>query len=64
MKFREIERILIADGWRFKCAVGSHHQYIHSKKPGKVTVPYHTGDVAPVIVRSIFRQAGISRSNK
>jgi len=59
MKFQEIERIILNDGWRLKSVKGSHYQYIHPAKPGKVTIPYHTGDIAPVIVRSILKQAGL-----
>jgi len=59
MKFREIEKILLKDGWIFKSAKGSHYQYVHPVKPGKVTIPFHSGDIAPVIVRAILKQAGL-----
>ena len=59
MKFREIEKILLADGWVFKNAKGSHYQYLHPSKPGKVTVPFHTGEISTVIIKSILRQAGL-----
>jgi predicted RNA binding protein YcfA (HicA-like mRNA interferase family) len=59
MKFQEIERIVLTDGWTLKAIKGSHHQYVHSSKPGKVTIPYHSGDIAPVIIKSILKQAGI-----
>lgn len=59
MKFREVEKILLADGWRFKNAKGSHYFYIHPKKCGKVTVPNHPGDIAPQTVKQIFKQAGL-----
>jgi predicted RNA binding protein YcfA (HicA-like mRNA interferase family) len=59
MKFHEIERMILKDGWRLKIVKGSHHQYIHPKKLGKVTIPYHTGDIAPVIIKSILKQAGL-----
>jgi len=59
MKFREIEKLLIEDGWVFKNAKGSHHQFVHPVKPGKVTVPNHPGDVLPIIVRAILKQAGL-----
>ena len=59
MKFQEIERIILDDGWALKKVKGSHHQYIHSSKSGKVTIPYHTGDIAPVIIKSILKQAGL-----
>jgi predicted RNA binding protein YcfA (HicA-like mRNA interferase family) len=60
MKFLEIERLLKNDGWQLKAVKGSHYQYIHASKPGKVTVPYHTGDIVPVIIKSILKQAGIN----
>jgi len=60
VKFREIEKVLLKDGWVFKEAKGSHYQYVHPSKRGKVTVPHHPGDIAPIIVKSIFRQAGLS----
>jgi len=59
MKFQEIERVILNEGWSLKAVKGSHHQYIHPVKPGKVTIPYHTGDIAPVIIKSILKQAGI-----
>ncbi|MCC8152589.1 MAG: type II toxin-antitoxin system HicA family toxin, partial [Lachnospiraceae bacterium] len=35
MKAREMEKIILADGWVFKEQRGSHRQYIHPTKPGK-----------------------------
>ena len=60
MKFQDIERIIKKDGWKFKAVKGSHYQYVHASKSGKVTIPYHTGDIAPVIIKSILRQAGLN----
>lgn len=31
-KPREMERIILADGWIFKTQVGSHKQYVHPVK--------------------------------
>lgn len=59
MKFREIEKILLNDGWQFKKAKGSHYSYIHPTKPGKVTVPNHPGDIAAQVVKQILKQAGL-----
>ena len=59
MKFREIEKILLEDGWYQVGQKGSHHQYKHPTKPGKVTVPEHGGDLNIDTVKSIKRQAGI-----
>lgn len=38
---------------------GSHCQYVRPAKPGRATVLERNGDVDPVTVRSIWRQAGI-----
>jgi predicted RNA binding protein YcfA (HicA-like mRNA interferase family) len=59
MKFQEIERIILKDGWNLKSVHGSHYQYRHPSKPGKVTIPYHPGDIHPKTVNSILKQAGI-----
>lgn len=44
MRFREMDKILRADGWHEVKKVGSHHQYKHPTKPGKVTVLEHRGE--------------------
>lgn len=59
MNFKEIEKVLIINGWILKNVKGSHYQYFHPLRKGKVTVPYHRGDIKPVIIKSILRQAGI-----
>ena len=50
--------LVLNDGWTLKAIKGSHHQYTHPKKPGKATIPYHSGDIAPVIIKAILKQAG------
>lgn len=59
MRFREIEKIITDDGWEFKSARGSHYQYIHPFKKGKVTIPRHNKDLDPKTVKMILKQAGI-----
>ena len=59
MRFREIEKIILADGWQFKKAKGSHYSYIHPMKPGKVSIPNHSGDLDPRTIKSILKQAGL-----
>jgi predicted RNA binding protein YcfA (HicA-like mRNA interferase family) len=59
MRFREIEKIILDDGWVLADVKGSHHQYKHPAKPGKVTIPNHTGDIPPRVVKSILKQAGL-----
>ncbi len=59
MKFKEVEKLLLKDGWFQVKQKGSHHQYKHPTKPGKVTVPEHSGDIHPDTVKSIMHQAGL-----
>ncbi len=59
MRVREIEKIILNDGWYFVKQVGSHRHYKHPTKPGKVTIPIHTGDLDKGTVKSIFKQAGL-----
>jgi len=60
MKVREVEKIIKADGWyETKSNSGSHKQYKHDTKKGKVTIPNHNGDIPPGTLNSILRQAGL-----
>lgn len=58
-KPREIEKILLADGWIFKSQEGSHRHYSHPTKPGKVTIPFHCKDIPKGTENSILKQAGL-----
>ena len=59
MKAKEAEKILLNDGWYFVKQVGSHRHYKHPTKPGKVTIPFHTGDLDIRTANSILKQAGL-----
>ncbi len=59
MRFRDIENMIEKDGWYQVKQKGSHHQYKHPTKPGKVTIPEHGGDLNPDTVKSIMKQAGL-----
>ena len=59
MHFRELERIILDDGWFLNDVRGSHHQYKHPIKSGKVTIPNHRGDIPLRVVNSILKQAGL-----
>ena len=62
MKIREIIDILLRDGWFLVDQKGSHRQYKHSMKKGRVTVAGALNDdVNPKTLKSIFRQAGLER---
>lgn len=55
---REIIAQLQVDGWYLVETRGSHHQYKHHARSGKVTVPHPRGNLGVNVVKSIFKQAG------
>lgn len=60
MKVREVLRLIDADGWHLVAQRGSHRQYKHPTKAGRVTVAGHPGDdVRLGTLNSILRQAGL-----
>ena len=59
MTVREIEKLLLADGWVHKNTKGSHKQFVHPQKPGKITVPQHKGDLDIKTARAILRAVGL-----
>ena len=59
MTVKEIEKIQKADDWYFVASKGSHNQYKHAVKLGKVTVPNHRGDIPIGTVKAILKQAGL-----
>jgi predicted RNA binding protein YcfA (HicA-like mRNA interferase family) len=65
VKFRELIRLLEDDGWRPVAQRGSHRQYEHPRKPGRVTVAGKPGaDVPKGTAANILRQAGLRRTNR
>ena len=60
IKPKEMEKLILADGWIFKSQEGSHRHYTHPIKPGKVTIPFHQGkDLTKKTENSIKKQAGL-----
>ena len=56
---REVIKILEADGWYLVQVVGSHHQFKHPTKSGRVTVKNPTKDIPRKTLDSIERQSGL-----
>jgi predicted RNA binding protein YcfA (HicA-like mRNA interferase family) len=62
MKVSEILRMLQEDGWFLVATRGSHRQFKHSSKPGRVTVPGKPADdLAPGTLNSILKQSGLKK---
>jgi predicted RNA binding protein YcfA (HicA-like mRNA interferase family) len=57
MQSREIIDSRTADGWRKVAQKGSHVQFKHLTKPGKVTVPHPKRDVPIGTLRSISNRS-------
>ena len=55
----EVISILIKDGWFEINQEGSHKQFKHKTKKGKVTVPHPVKDMHPKTLKSIERQSGL-----
>ena len=57
---KDIIKKLDADGWVFVRKRGSHRQFTHPVKPGRVTVPGKPSDtLAEGTWNSILKQAGL-----
>lgn len=54
--------MLHEDGWYLVAARGSHRQFKHSSKPGRVTVAGKpSDDLAPGTLNSIPKQSGLKK---
>ena len=56
---REIIKLLEEDGWYLVKTVGSHHQFKHPTKPGRVTIKHPDKDIPIGTLKSIERQSGL-----
>jgi predicted RNA binding protein YcfA (HicA-like mRNA interferase family) len=60
MKVRDAIRLIEDDGWFQVATRGSHRQFKHSEKPGRVTIAGKpSDDLAPGTFNSILKQAGL-----
>jgi len=58
-------RLVETEGWQKVVTEGSHRQYKHPTKPGRVTISGHPGDEMPKgTLASVKRQAGLKRGTK
>jgi predicted RNA binding protein YcfA (HicA-like mRNA interferase family) len=60
MRNSDIIIILKNDGWYIHNIRGSHHQFKHKEKSGKVTIPHPKTDLPIGTTKSILKQAGIN----
>ncbi|MFH1722041.1 MAG: type II toxin-antitoxin system HicA family toxin [Candidatus Altiarchaeota archaeon] len=65
MKIRDVIKLIEADGWYLVNMRGSHRQYKHPSKKGRVTIAgnlSHT--LAPGTLSSVFKQAQLKKRGK
>lgn len=54
-------QVLQEDGWFLVATMGSHRQYKHLTKPGRVTIPGKpSDDLAPGTLNSILKQSRLN----
>ena len=64
VKVREILTMLEADGWYPVTVRGSHRQFKHAAKSGRVTVAGKlSDDIAPGTLNSILKQAALKETH-
>jgi predicted RNA binding protein YcfA (HicA-like mRNA interferase family) len=62
MKVSDVLRMLHDDGWYLAATRGSHRQFKHPSKPGRVTVAGKpSDDLAPGTLNSILKQSGLKK---
>ena len=59
MNSREVIRRLQQHGWFEVAQTGSHKQFKHPVKPGRVTLPFPKKDVPTGTLKSIEKQSGL-----
>jgi predicted RNA binding protein YcfA (HicA-like mRNA interferase family) len=62
VNYRDLIKKIEAAGWVHDATRGSHMQFVHPTRPGKVTIPGGgklSRDVPPGTLKSVLKQAGV-----
>jgi predicted RNA binding protein YcfA (HicA-like mRNA interferase family) len=60
VKVRDVIRLVEKDGWFLIATRGSHRQYKHASKLGRLTIAGKPSDeMAPGTLNSVLKQAGL-----
>jgi predicted RNA binding protein YcfA (HicA-like mRNA interferase family) len=59
MRSRDVIKALKSDGWKQVAQKGSHVQFKHPTKKGRVTVPHPKTDIPTGTLRSVEKQADL-----
>ena len=58
---KDLIKLIEADGWGLLAVKGSHHQFSHETKKGRVTIPHPRKDIDVKTANSILKQAGLKK---
>ena len=65
MKIRDVIRLIEDNGWYLVVTKGSHRQYKHTTKAGRVTIAGQLNDdLAPGTLNSVLKQAQLEKPRK
>lgn len=67
MKYRDLVKRIEAAGWAHETTRGSHMQFVHPTRSGKITVPGGgklSREVPPGTLNSILKQAGLKETGQ
>jgi len=65
VKIRDVIKLIEEDGWYKISQRGSHRQYKHLVKHGRVTIAGHPGDnLGADTLASVFKQAQLPKPKK
>jgi predicted RNA binding protein YcfA (HicA-like mRNA interferase family) len=59
LRSREVIAVLEREGWEQVRQKGSHLQFKHPRRPGRVTVPHPNPDIPTGTLKSIEKQSGL-----
>ncbi|PYU93401.1 MAG: hypothetical protein DMG25_09535 [Acidobacteria bacterium] len=61
LKAKDVVRALLRGGFYIHHQTGSHARLLHGAKPElRVTIPIHSKDIPPSLLKRILRQASLS----
>ena len=60
---KQVIKILLAHGYSFDHATGSHHAYVNPISDRRVVVPFHNRSLTSGTLHSIIKQSGLRRED-
>ncbi|PIR85692.1 hypothetical protein COU14_02875 [Candidatus Kaiserbacteria bacterium CG10_big_fil_rev_8_21_14_0_10_44_10] len=60
---KQVIKTLLANGYVFDHATGSHHAYINPQSGIRVVVPFHRRSLASGTLHAIIKQSGLKRED-